>query len=194
MVKVDVICMVTRAGCGRPVARGWLTGVWVVEPYVGGGCKVVVGEWCDVFGGSVKPCACADTAGGVMNPHGSGVEGVGAGCCVEVPDECCEAFLLVFSMLVSGVISLMVDQSVGSTLLVAVWSCALVLGRWLRRSPMVVWPVCVRMAGATCCQLATSAVSLIWSEDVKPKPPLVDGCEQLYVVLCGEVPVQPLFV
>ena len=36
---------------------------------------------------------------------------------------------------------------------------------------MLAWPVCARMVGATCFQLATRAVSLMCSVEVKPKPP-----------------------
>ena len=36
---------------------------------------------------------------------------------------------------------------------------------------MLAWPVCARMLGAPCFQLATRAVSLICSVDVKPNPP-----------------------
>ena len=44
-------------------------------------------------------------------------------------------------VMVSVVISVMSCQRAGSTLLVAVWSCALVLGSSFRSSPMVLWPV-----------------------------------------------------
>ena len=36
---------------------------------------------------------------------------------------------------------------------------------------MLAWPVCARMVGPTCFQLAMRAVSLICSVDVKPNPP-----------------------
>ena len=194
MVKVDVICMVTRAGCGRPVARGWLTGVWVVEPYVGGGCKVVVGEWCDVFGGSVEPCACADTAGGVMNPHGSGVEGVGAGCCVEVPDECCEAFLLVFFD-----VGFWCDFGDGRP------ECWVdIVGGSLELCPGV-GQVAEEITHGCVAGLCENGGSNLLPAGYKcgvfymecgceAEAALVDGGEQLYVVVWGELPVQPLFV
>ena len=44
-------------------------------------------------------------------------------------------------VMVSGGISVMSCHRAGSTLLVAVWSCALVLGSSFRSSPMVLWPV-----------------------------------------------------
>ena len=58
-------------------------------------------------------------------------------------------------------------------LAVAAWSCVLVLGNSFRRSPKVACPVWLRMAGATCCQLATRAVSFMCRVDVKPNPPLL---------------------
>lgn len=103
--------------------------------------------------------------------------------CLRMSDVSC--FCWCFRTVVSGVISVMSSQSVGSMLLTAVWSCVLVLGNSSSSSPMLVWPVWVRMAGATCCQLATRAVSLIWIADVKPNPPLlmeVKSCALSYGV------------
>ena len=82
-------------------------------------------------------------------------------------------FCWCLAVVVSGVISTMVSHSAGSTLSVAVRSCARVWGSWSSRSPNVVYPVWVRILGATCCQLASRAVSLMWVVDVKPKPPLL---------------------
>ena len=71
-------------------------------------------------------------------------------------------FCWCLGMAVSGVISEISVQRVGSMLWVAVWSCVFVLGSSSRSAPRVAWPVWVRMAGAVCCQLATRAVSLMW--------------------------------
>ena len=87
MVKVYIVGVVACVGCCGSVTFGWLGCVWFVHAYFGGCCVFVVGEWCDVFDWGVEPSASTDSTGGMVDPHSSGVQGVGSGGCVEFPDE-----------------------------------------------------------------------------------------------------------
>ena len=71
---------------------------------------------------------------------------------------------------VVDVISWIVASRAGSILLIKSWICCLVLGAKLRSSSMLSMPSWVSIFGAICCQLGSSAVSLMCVAAVKPKP------------------------